>query len=746
MKILEKSTLGIRLTLGFLFCAFLTALSGGAGMWSLQQIQSKMEKTTADISETINRQNAHTLQFMKLRGLIDEILRSHSILGLAEINKKLEEMEVNGSVKNKDKKADILEDVRKLSILKEKQLNALNDLATLRKENTEGIDNIAKLVVDIVDNTEFESTIMIEDAKAEISDNLDGLFSTVNKEDSGRKVSNAASELRDRFNKTSAETQKAISIIKAALQVRAYCNELNAITKDVLLSTESAYIDYIVLNIESLFQSTKEQIALLGEGEISANLIIGLDNLSGHIKRMSKVKNIVLATQAQLKKASDDIGQQMVIIDEQMVKASLEMKSGIDTSFEGYNRLVGRWQVIELALVLGAFILAILIGLFVSGSIKKPLAKAVNMLKDIAEGEGDLTRRLEVSSADEIGGLARWFNTFVIKIQDIIKDVADDAERLGDSSKVLSNISEQMSQGSKQTSVKSNTVATASAEMSSSLHSAADDMEQTSENVNMVAASIEEMTSTVNEIAQNSNNARRITDEAVSQAENASSRVGNLNSAAQDVNKITETIAEISEQTNLLALNATIEAARAGEAGKGFAVVAGEIKNLAHQTADATTEIKRKLSGIQNSTGETISNIERITQVINDVNDIVDTIASAVEEQSISTKEIAGNLSQASKRVNGVSAKMSESTSVSEDITRDISEVNQAAQGMSDSSSQVSRNARELASLSENLMNQVRKFKIEKNESIEPADKKMEGYSAGALNSSISILTSLKIK
>lgn len=94
-------------------------------------------------------------------------------------------------------------------------------------------------------------------------------------------------------------------------------------------------------------------------------------------------------------------------------------------------------------------------------------------------------------------------------------------------------------------------------------------------------------------------------------------------------------ITEISEQTNLLALNATIEAARAGEAGKGFAVVANEIKELARQTADATSEIKEQIEGIQGSTSGTVSEIDEILKVINDVNEIVSNIATAVEEQSL---------------------------------------------------------------------------------------------------------------
>jgi methyl-accepting chemotaxis protein len=127
-------------------------------------------------------------------------------------------------------------------------------------------------------------------------------------------------------------------------------------------------------------------------------------------------------------------------------------------------------------------------------------------------------------------------------------------------------------------------------------------------------------------------------------ATNASSNINQLGEAANTIGKVIETNTDISEQVNLLALNTTIEAARAGEAGKGFAVVANEIKELAKQTANATQEIKEKIGGIQGTTSTTVRQITEITQVITIVNDVVTNIATAVEEQSAATLEIADNV------------------------------------------------------------------------------------------------------
>ena len=348
----------------------------------------------------------------------------------------------------------------------------------------------------------------------------------------------------------------------------------------------------------------------------------------------------------------------------------------------------------------------------ISKRITRPIVTASDMLKDIAEGEGDLTRRLEVDSRDEVGEMAKWFNMFVENIQRIIGAVQKNSTQVNDSSSELNSISDQMSSGAGQTSDKANTVAAASEEMSTNMNSVAAAMEQAATNVGMVASAAEEMTATINEIAQNTEKARGITGEAVNQAGNASSQVAELGTAAQEIGKVIETITEISEQVNLLALNATIEAARAGEAGKGFAVVANEIKDLARQTAEATGEIKSRVEGIQNSTNGTVTEIGNITRVVNEVNEIVSTIATAVEEQSVTTNEIASNVSQAAQGIEEVNENVAQSSGVSSEISKDIAEVTHAAGEISSSSEQISLSAESLSELAQQLNDMVGRFKV----------------------------------
>ncbi len=354
----------------------------------------------------------------------------------------------------------------------------------------------------------------------------------------------------------------------------------------------------------------------------------------------------------------------------------------------------------------------VVIALLVTRAIVRPVTGVVTSLTDLSQGEGDLTTRLPVSGNDEVGDLARRFNEFMNKLHTMVKDIIKGVETLSSSSTELSAISQQMSASAEQTSAKSNTVATSAEEMSANMNSVSAAMEQSSTNTGMVASAAEEMTATISEIAQNAEKARTISVQAVDQTNGAGRQMAELGQAAQAIGKVTETITEISEQTNLLALNATIEAARAGEAGKGFAVVANEIKELAKQTAEATLNIKLQIEGIQKSTGTTVKSIDQIGQVMEGVNEIVATIATAVEEQSVSTKEIADNIAQASRGIDEVNENVAQSSKVSEDITKEIGEVNQASGEMANSSSQVRMSAEELSKLAEQLNEMVGRFKV----------------------------------
>ena len=349
---------------------------------------------------------------------------------------------------------------------------------------------------------------------------------------------------------------------------------------------------------------------------------------------------------------------------------------------------------------------------FSSRRMVRPIEEAVKGLKDIAEGEGDLTRRLTVQGKDEIGRLSFSFNKFMDKLQTMISDVSQGVNTLGSSANELTVISEQTTASAGETSENANTVAAAAEEMTHNINSVSAVMEQSSSNMNTVAAAADQMNTTIKEIADNAAQARHISQNAVSRVGDSTRQMDLLGQAAQGVGKVVDTISDISNQVNLLSLNATIEAARAGEAGKGFAVVANEIKELANQTSEASMDIKEKMDRIQESASGTLSGIGEIKEVIRDVSLIVDSIASAVEEQASATKDIADNISQASTGVEEVNQNVNQSSSVVGEITREIAEVNQSAGDINQKSSQVSQSADELSSLAARLGELVGRFKV----------------------------------
>jgi len=366
-----------------------------------------------------------------------------------------------------------------------------------------------------------------------------------------------------------------------------------------------------------------------------------------------------------------------------------------------------------LVLVMVALIAVTLVVLsFVTRKITSPIKKTSAMLRDIAEGEGDLTRRIEVDSSDEIGEMGTCFNSFVQKLQRMIQHISDDVEQLDGSVNSLSGISGLLASGADDTLTKATSVAAAAEEMSVNMNSVSGAMEESATTVDLVSIAITEMTSTIDEIAENSEKARAITIDAVRQVTNASDAVANLGVSAQEIGKVLETITDISAQTNLLALNATIEAARAGEAGKGFAVVANEIKDLAKQTSEATGDIRQKIESIQQSTSVTVKEISNISQVVDENSLIVGTIATAVEEQSATAREISESVVQMSEGLQEVNENVGQSSTVAQDIAADIAGVNQSATEIHNDSTEVRNNADDMRKLSERLSDLVRTFKI----------------------------------
>jgi methyl-accepting chemotaxis protein len=302
-----------------------------------------------------------------------------------------------------------------------------------------------------------------------------------------------------------------------------------------------------------------------------------------------------------------------------------------------------------------------------------------------AAASGDLTQEVTIQGQDAIGQMGSGLSQFFQDLRGSIASMAGNATSLGGSAEELNAVSTEMSANAEETAAQANVVSAAA--------------EQVSKNVQTVATGVEEMGASIREIAGNANQAAKVAQEAVKVAEITNNTISKLGESSLEIGKVIKVITSIAEQTNLLALNATIEAARAGEAGKGFAVVANEVKELAKETAKATEEIGQKIEAIQNDTRGAVDAIKQISLVIGQINDISNTIASAVEEQTATTNEISRNVAEAAKG--------------SGEIAQNITSVAKAAQSTTQGASNTQQAAAELSRMASELQQLVSRFKYD---------------------------------
>lgn len=369
-------------------------------------------------------------------------------------------------------------------------------------------------------------------------------------------------------------------------------------------------------------------------------------------------------------------------------------------------------KMIRANLLMGLLVVTagVLVTIFLVHSINKPLKILAE--KSILVGDGDYTVEFRSENKDAIGQLTNSLGVMVNKSKDMIQDIVHSSTTLEGSSDQLSKIAEEMQENADATTTIANTTSSNSVEASENMISISTAIDESAANLEMIATASEQMGSTIQEIADNSSRAKVTTENAVESSQKSHQGILSLGEAAQSIGTVTDTITEISEQTNLLALNATIEAARAGEAGKGFAVVANEIKELAKETATATGKINDAIISIQTQTDETVNDIEGITGVISDVNEIVTSIVTAVEEQAVTTNEIARNVSQASTGLNEINHNIASSTELTNSMTEGVSEVKERSIVVKDTSKEVIDSATQLSDLSEKLTTLVSQFKI----------------------------------
>jgi methyl-accepting chemotaxis protein len=315
-------------------------------------------------------------------------------------------------------------------------------------------------------------------------------------------------------------------------------------------------------------------------------------------------------------------------------------------------------------------------------AVVQPVQEAAAVLEKIAQQ--DLRVLVEGTYTGDHAAMKTSINRMVTDLRSNIERITQNAQALGTSSEELGAIAQQMAGNAEETSAQVHVVSAAS--------------EQVSKNLSVVATSAEEMLASIREIAKSANEAAKMARNAVGVADTTNQTVQKLGDSSAEIGNVIKVITSIAEQTNLLALNATIEAARAGDAGKGFAVVANEVKELAKETAKATEDISRKIEAIQHDTTGAVAAIGQIGAIITQIDDISNTIASAVEEQSATTNEIGRNITEAARG--------------SAEIARNIAGVAAAAQSTTDGASNTQQAARALSEMSNQLQQLVGAFRV----------------------------------
>jgi methyl-accepting chemotaxis protein len=350
---------------------------------------------------------------------------------------------------------------------------------------------------------------------------------------------------------------------------------------------------------------------------------------------------------------------------------------------ERFDATVGTTRLSLIWTIVLALALAIVLALWVARMIVTPLRRVSSVLEAVAEG--DLSRDLDVHQKDEVGHMASSLRRATVTLRQTVTDLAAHSRTLGAAAGALAATSKDSAASAETGARQASTVAESAAAMST--------------NIQTVAAGAEEMGASIREISQSATQAAGVAARAVDVTATTTTVMAKLGESSAEIGNVIKVITSIAEQTNLLALNATIEAARAGEMGKGFAVVASEVKDLAQETARATEDIGQRVAAIQADTGGAVTAIEEISEIIGRISEFQTTIASAVEEQTVTTNEMSRNVTEAADAGGRVAGTINDVAASVQLTTVGVTEANRAAG--------------QLAEMSDDLQVIVDRFRLE---------------------------------
>ncbi len=350
-------------------------------------------------------------------------------------------------------------------------------------------------------------------------------------------------------------------------------------------------------------------------------------------------------------------------------------------------------------LIIGLIAIAagLAIAWFIGRSIVRPVNDTVEAMCEIAEGEGDLTKRLDENGKDEIAALAHAFNLFAQRVQETVSEVGGSTEQLASAAEEMSTITAETNQNTQRQREETEQVVTAMNEMTATVQEVARNAETAAEAAREADSSAQQGSQVVDRTITGINNLAQ-------EVESAAETINRLGSDTENIGSVLDVIREIADQTNLLALNAAIEAARAGEAGRGFAVVADEVRTLASRTQDSTQEIQSMIERLQTGSREAVEAMESSRSR-----------AQSTVEEAGNASESLGSITQSVSRISEMNDQIAsaaeEQSSVADEINRNIVSINEISEQTAEGATQTATAGDQLARLANQLQNLVAKFK-----------------------------------
>ena len=345
-----------------------------------------------------------------------------------------------------------------------------------------------------------------------------------------------------------------------------------------------------------------------------------------------------------------------------------------------------------------AIVAGVIIAVFTVRGVMTPISATNSILKELSQGEGDLTKRVPVTSQDEIGELSEYFNAFVSKLQGIVKDVIESAAQLAVASQQMNQLSQSTTNGLHQQNQETMQVASAMTEMASTVEEVARNSQSTSD----AAKYADQQAQSGNSIV-----AATVTkiNELAADVESSASILSKLKDDSGNISAVLDVIKNIADQTNLLALNAAIEAARAGEQGRGFAVVADEVRTLAQRTQDSTSEIEGLISTLQNGADSAVAAMQK------NRTKTIETVEQAAQAGEF-LKAITEGVSKILDMSNQIAVASEEQSAVAQEINNNIHNIQSVSEETAGNSKQTSTASAEVADLGNRLHRLVEQFKV----------------------------------